>query len=180
MTFLSVELDNRMETTSERNFWVKRSASVSAIGLPFAIITVGFTGQLHRKLWGEFFLFVFGQIPYFAGQRVLVKTGNVPAELVNLDREFMQSELEQQINGKLSSYLFRSYTNSKSDIYLENLQLDREGTTEDIIGLWMRGLFHDELRRVRETTCSDDLRKFLDRVVELPTFSSSTLQRADQ
>ncbi len=94
--------------------------------------------------------------------------------MVNFDQDFMPSELEQQINGERSVYLFRSYTQTNSDVYLENIQLDRVGITEDIIGLWMRGLFHDEFRLVRDTTWSDDLRKLLDCVVKLPTFSSST------
>ncbi len=163
-----------MKTTSEHKFRIKRSTSVCAIGLPFAIITTGFSGHLDRKLWGEYFLFVSGQNPYFACQRVFVNIDELPEGLVNFDQDFMHAELEQQISGNLSVYLFRSYTETKSDVYLENVQLDREGTTEDIIGLWMRGLFHDEFRRVRKTTCGDDLRKFLDLVVRLPTFSSLT------
>ena len=173
-TFFSLDMDNHMETTSERNFWIKRSASVSAIGLPFAIIAAGFCGQRHRKLWGEYFFFVSGQDPHFACQRVLIRTVDLPEGLVNFDRTFMRSEIEQQINGELSAYLFRAYTNTKSDIYLESVQLDREGTTEDIMGLWMRGHFHKQFRRIREKTCSDDLRELLDLVVTLPTFSSST------
>ncbi len=163
-----------METTSERNFWIKRSASVSAIGLPLAIIAVGFCGQLHRKLWGEYFLFVSGQHPHFACQRVLVRTADLPEGLVIFDQTFMRSEIEQQVNGELSAHLFRAYTDTKSDIYLESVQLDREGSIEDIMGLWMRGLFHEEFRRIRETTCGDKLREVLDLVVTLPTFTSST------
>ena len=159
---------------SKQDLLIKRSTSASAISLPFAVITAGFSGHLHRTLWSEYFLLVSGQSPYFACQRVFVKIDALPEGLVNFDQDFMQSELEQQINGDLSVYLFRSYTDTKSDVYLENIQLDQEGTTADIIGLWMRGLFHDEFRRVRETTCSDDLRKLLACVVNLPTFSSST------
>ena len=90
-----------METTSEHKFRIKRSTSVSAIGLPFAIITTGFSGHLHRKLWGEYYLFVSGQTPYFACQRVFVNIRRMcPQGLVNFDQDFMHAELEQQISGK--------------------------------------------------------------------------------
>ena len=169
-----------MKTTSERDFWVKRSTYVSAIGLPIAVFTTGFCGQLHPKLWGEYFLFVSGQQPYSTCQRVLVKTGALPEGLVTFDQTFMQSELEQQVNGALSAYLYRAYTGTNSDIFLESVQLDQEGAIEDIIGLWMRGLFHDEIRRVRKATWSHDLKKLLDYIVDLPTFSSSTHRGTDE
>ena len=169
-----------METTSERDFWVKRSKYVSAIGLPFSVFTAGFCGQLHPKLWGEYFLFVSGQQPYTTCQRVLVNTDDLPEGLVTFDQAFMKSELEQQVNGALSAYLYRAYTDTNSDIFLESVQLDQDGAIEDIIGLWMRGLFHDQIRRVRKTTWSHDLKNLLDYIVDLPTFSSSTQRRTQE
>ena len=94
---------------------------------------------------------------------------NIPTNFITIDDAFMRQELEQQARGRISVHFSDLYEKTQSNMYLQRLELE-DGEPADIIGLWLRGAFHDEIRRVKNTTQSDSLKEFLAVVVDLPPF----------
>jgi len=151
----------------EKDYWIKRSAGISAIGTSLVVMTTGKGGQ--RQRWGEYFIFISGRHPKFCNQRTNVDTKNIPENVITLDLAFMKQELEMQVRGRLSVHFFDLYEETKSEVYLQKTELEG-GQPADIIGLWLRGEFHDEIRQVKGMTQCDSLKDLITTVVDLPSF----------
>ena len=91
----------------KRGFWIKRSAAISAIGIPLAITATGTGGQPQR--WGEYFIFISGRNPTFYCQcstdTIVVSQGEInsfvnltlaeqiPPEVSDLELQLEQDQL---------------------------------------------------------------------------------------
>ena len=84
--------------------------------------------------------------------------------------QFMEREVEQQVDTKLSLHYFSQFEKTKNPLYSQ-LQEMTDTAREDILRLWVRGNMSQELRYLQKNTMCDDLRSYLDVITGLPTLT---------
>jgi hypothetical protein len=150
--------------------WVKRSSGIFAMGIPLIVMCAGEREKNHW--WGEYHVLVSGRHPAFYSHRCSFDGSGVPQEIATVDLLYMRGELEQQVQGQISSHCFDVFEQSKNEFYLQSFEL-ADGEKADLLRLWLRGEFHTEIEKIlRETQC-EELRAFLSEVTRLPSIIRS-------
>ena len=145
--------------------WLKRSSRTWGLGVPAVQMTLGKSGE--HQWWGEYFILISGPASGLLSQRTTLNTESISADMLGGYASFMKMEIELQAQTRLSVYLFELYEKTRSGYALQNIDLV-DTVKEDVIRLWLRGDFHDEINRIKETTQCETLRTFLAKVAKLP------------
>lgn len=146
--------------------WLKRGPQIRGVGAPLVIMVVGKNDE--HQWWGEYFILISGGAAAHLSQRTTLNTTNIPEDMLGGYSAFMKAEIEQQVQTQLSIYLFKLFEKTNSEYALQNFDLV-DAPKEDVVRLWLRGEFHDDVKKIKGTTQSETLKKFLEGVVTLPT-----------
>lgn len=138
-------------------------------GLPTVIVAAD--TSVKPIVYGEWYVFLDGDRPYYNGQIVSCDTTKVPKEVAYIDLIYMLEDALFQAKQSLSTYLFNNYQKKNPNVYGPFHYSFEESGKGALLRLCIRGKFKSELNRIKEQTKSESLREFLGYCLSAPQIS---------
>ena len=102
--------------------------------------------------------------PHLHFESYSVSPGDVPEDLLKVDMDFLIQEGKQQAENHLAARLF-DIAEKKQRPHLFELNISLvEIPSMPLLGCWMRGMFHDEIRDIAKSTQCNRLKSYLEAV----------------
>ncbi|MBW1735044.1 MAG: hypothetical protein JRF51_09610 [Deltaproteobacteria bacterium] len=98
-----------------KNFKVYIGNLIPGPGYPTVVVAAD--NSLKPMVYGEWHLFLDGDITYYDGQIIGCDTTKVPKEIAYIDLTYMMDDAFFQAKQALSNYLFNQYQKKQSVVY---------------------------------------------------------------
>jgi len=102
--------------------------------------------------------------PHLFSESFSISPGDTPEEFLKVDIDFVLQEGKQQAEMHLADRLLDiAEKKQRPNLYGLNIELVELSYTP-LLGCWMRGVFHEEIRSIAKATECNQLRFYLDAV----------------